>query len=403
MWSLVIRNLTRHRARSAVTLAAIAFGVAGLIVSGGFVRDVFVKLGESLIRSQSGHLQVFKAGFFESGSRFPEKFLMDAGAETRQVISAETGVAEVMARVRFSGLISNGRSDWAILGEGIEAAQEARLSTHLRILSGRQLDDRDRFGLLVGEGVALALELRPGDPVTLVATTSGGALNSLDFEVTGVFRSFSRDFDARAVRMPLQAAQSLLNDDRVNAFVVMLGRTADTDAAVQALRSRLDPARHEVKSWVELNDFYEKTVALYERQFAVLQTIILVMVVLSVANSVNMSVFERVAEFGTQMAVGTPPGRVGRQIVLEGVALGLTGATAGVALGLAAAAAISAIGIPMPPPPNANSGYLAHIDVVPVDVAKAFLVGLLAATAASLIPARRVARTPVAAALREAR
>jgi hypothetical protein len=36
----------------------------------------------------------------------------------------------------------------------------------------------------------------------------------------------------------------------------------------------------------------------------VLRLIILLMVLLSVANSVNMSVFERVGEFGTMMALG---------------------------------------------------------------------------------------------------
>jgi len=40
-------------------------------------------------------------------------------------------------------------------------------------------------------------------------------------------------------------------------------------------------------------DFYNKTVALYRRQFGALQAIILVMLVLSVASTVNMVVYER--------------------------------------------------------------------------------------------------------------
>ena len=60
----------------------------------------------------------------------------------------------------------------------------------------------------------------------------------------------------------------------------------------------------EVKTWLELNDFYAKTVKMYDVQFGVLRIIILLMVLLSVVNSVNMSVFERVGEFGTMMALG---------------------------------------------------------------------------------------------------
>ncbi len=54
-----------------------------------------------------------------------------------------------------------------------------------------------------------------------------------------------------------------------------------------------------MRNWMELNDFYDKTVQLYDRQFGVLRFIVLLMVLLSVANTVNMSLFERVPEFGT--------------------------------------------------------------------------------------------------------
>ncbi len=36
-----LRSVFRQRARSAGTLAAIALGVAGLILAGGFVQDIF--------------------------------------------------------------------------------------------------------------------------------------------------------------------------------------------------------------------------------------------------------------------------------------------------------------------------------------------------------------------------
>jgi hypothetical protein len=38
--SLAMRNLLRHRARTAATLAAISIGVASLILAGGFVKDI---------------------------------------------------------------------------------------------------------------------------------------------------------------------------------------------------------------------------------------------------------------------------------------------------------------------------------------------------------------------------
>ena len=64
------------------------------------------------------------------------------------------------------------------------------------------------------------------------------------------------------------------------------------------LKGQLAASDLEVLTWMELNELYEAVVALYERQFGVLQLIILFLVLLSVTNSVNMSAFERVGEFG---------------------------------------------------------------------------------------------------------
>ena len=401
MLKLALRNVFRQKLRTAMTLAAIVLGVIGLILSGGFVQDVYYQLGEALIHSQSGHLQVSRAGFQAHGTRSPEKFLIDRPDSVTQLLMKLPQVDDVMARINFSGLISNGRSDWPIIGEGVEPDKEAVLGTQVRFVEGRQLAKNDLYGVVLGEGIAHALKLRTGDRATLLLNTAEGALNSLEFEVVGTFQSFSKDYDARAVRIPLAAAHELLGTKGVNSLVVSLKRTEDTRQVADALARQLDSKQFEVKTWQQLNDFYENTVALYERQFGVLQFIILVMVLLSVANSVNMSVLERVGEFGTMMALGNRSGVVMRLVVTENVLLGLCGATLGVVLGMILAWVISAIGIPMPPPPNANRGYTAHILILVPTLVIGFSVGFFATLLAALIPARRVSRIQVVEALRQ--
>ena len=213
-----------------------------------------------------------------------------------------------MARLYFSGLLGNGRVDVPIVGEGGEPDKEAALSTSLTLLDGRLLTGKDVHGALVGEGLAKTLNVRPGDSVTLLASTLEGAMNTADLEVVGVFRSFSKDYDARALKVSLTAAQELLSTPDANTIVVQLARTADTRRIAGALSEQLRPDDLVVKTWDELNDFYANTVLLYDRQFAVLRLIILFLVVLGVANTVNMTVFERLAEFGTMRALGNRGG-----------------------------------------------------------------------------------------------
>jgi len=114
-----------------------------------------------------------------------------------------------------------------------------------------------------------------------------------------------------------------------------------------------------------------------------------------------MSIFERVGEFGTMMAIGDARSKVRRLVLTESFLLGLVGAGLGTIVGIVLALAISAVGIPMPPPPNANMGYTAHIRLVPLTVSIAFGVGFVATILASILPARRVSRVPIVDALRE--
>ncbi len=382
-----------------MNLAAIVLGACALVLTGGFVADVYEQLGESLIHSNSGHLQLARTGFFETGTRRPEDFLVDDVESVRKRVRAIPGVDDAMARIAFSGLLNNGRTDMPVLGEGVEPEKEARLGTAVRVVEGRGLAAKDADGAVVGKGLARALGLKPGDRIVLLVSAGQGALNTLDLTVTGVFESFSKDYDARALRITLDAARDLLATRGANTLVVSLVRTPDTAWVAQALRDAALPGL-EVRTWMQINDYYAKTVELYDRQFGILRFIVLLMVLLSVANSVNMSVFERIGEFGTMRALG----RTGRSVVFlivgENLLLGLIGGVLGAALAVVLALVLSAIGIPMPPPPNANVGYTAHILLIPSEIALAVAISVAATGLACVLPALRAARIPVVDALR---
>lgn len=398
---LALRNIFRHRGRTSMTLASILFGVVALVLAGGFIEDTIVETGESMIRSSTGHIQVARKGYWEFGSRNPEKYLIEDPDKLRKKMAAASDVEDIMFRLGFSGLLGNGRTDWSIVGEGVEPDREARLASYITVIAGRQLADKDQFGMIIGAGVAKALKLKPDDSVSLLVSTAGGATNLLEFKVVGVFQTFSKDYDARAVRITLGAAQELLATSGAHTAVMLLKKTPDTQEVADFLKRNISPRDFQIKTWVDLNEFYNQTVTLYEQQFGFLVIIILTMLLLSVSNTVNIGIFERVAEFGTMMAIGNRPARVFRLIVAESVCLGIIGSLAGVLIGLAVAHVISQVGIPMPPPPNADQGYISKIVVVPSVILTSFGIGIAAAFLASLLPAYKVSRMHIADALRQ--
>lgn len=401
MFKLALRNLFRQRTRTGLTLTVIVFGVVGLILSGGFVEDIFVQLREFTIHSQLGHLQVYRKGYYEEGRRHPYKYMIEDASGLVDQLEQLPHTADVMRRVNFSALLTTETADLAVVGEGVEPDKEARLGSYMQMTKGRQLSDADAYGIVIGEGVARSLQLNPGDFITLLLSNASGEMNSLEFEVVGVFQTFSKDFDARAIRIPLDVAQELLNTEAVHSIVLSLDRTESTDVVFAAVKSLLPADRFEIKKWIELSKFYRKTVALYKQQFGILQLIILGMVLLSVANSVSMAANERVGEFGTLRALGQRSRDIRRLLWMENAILGSLGAGIGAALGVILAWGISQIGIPMPPPPNSNTDYTAYIRIIPVAVVAAAAIGLLATMISSVLPAFRVSRVDIADALRQ--
>lgn len=402
MLKFAFRNLSRHKGRTALTLAAIAFGVVSLVLSAGFVDDIFVQLRENTVQSGLGHAQIAKEGYFKFSARQPYAYMIDKPEAVIAQVKRLPQVKEAMSRLNVNGTLNNGKAELPVRGEGVEPDKERFVGGFISLIEGRHLNADDVYAAELGEGLARSLGIKPGSRVTLLTSTPQGAVNTVELQVVGVFRSFSIEYDARAMRMPLAAAQAALNTHAVHTVVVALNDTSETDAAINVMRATLSGQPLVVKSWEELADFYRKAVDLYRAQFGVLQLIILVMVALSVSNSVNISIFERTGEVGTLLALGNRRREVFRLLVLESAVSGVLGGLIGVVLGIVLAFLISAVGIPMPPPPNSSQGYLAAVRVVPEQVAIAMSIGLVATIVASLLPASRVTRLPVVEALRRA-
>lgn len=397
---LAIRNLVRQRTRTLTCLCAISVGVACLIVAGGFVKDILFQLGEATIHSQTGHLQIAPPVYWQTHGRTSATAMIENIDEVKALLLSLQGIDQVAARTNFVGMLNNGKRDLGIIGEGIQADQEAAIGSFMHYIQGHALQNSDLDGIAVGQGIARTLDLTVGDYVTLVVSLAEGALNTAEFRVVGIFQSFSKEFDARAIRIPLHAANDLLDKKGAHLIIATLKNTEDTPSFQTALKPGLALFGLDERPWNEISDFYEKTVLLYDAQFGVLRLVIFCMVLLSVANSINMSIYERTREFGTVLALGNRPQAVFFGLLTESLLLGLVGSLLGVVIALGISIGTSLHGIPMPPPPNANIGYLARIQLDSTLVINAVLVGLASTVCAAILPARRASRLPIIDALR---
>ena len=137
----------------------------------------------------------------------------------RQQLLADPAVRQVLPKVVFSGLISNGDKSTVMMATGIDPdAEFAIKGPFLTMTAGKVMTQQARQSVMLGEGLARSLKASPGSNLTLLASTTEGVLNALDVTVTGVFSTGIPDVDKRLVYTDVATAQKLLATTRVAAY-----------------------------------------------------------------------------------------------------------------------------------------------------------------------------------------
>ncbi|HBA55396.1 MAG: ABC transporter permease [Syntrophorhabdus aromaticivorans] len=402
---LAIKNIFKNRRRTVITFLAITSGMTGLIVFGGYMEFTFMGLRESTIRTQLGHVQVAKKGYFEKGLANQGKYLIRESESVERVLARMPEVKLVTSRLTFSGLISTGERTLSCKGFGINVAEEnaGDMNTFETVVDGQQLDESTGPGDgVVGVELMKALGAKVGDYLTLLTTTIDGTMNALEFKVVGVAETGSKEYDSVFVKLPLPFVKRLVNCNAVEKFMVLLNDTDDLGKATKRINGLLatDLQGMEYRTWSELADFYLKVERLYRGIFDIIIFIVGIIVLFSIANTITMSVFERTREIGTLRAIGTTRLGTMRLFLTEGVLIGIIGGIIGILVGIMVAYAINfSGGIYVPPPPGQNRGYLAMVLIVPQVILYAFasIVGVSALS--SLYPSFKASRLKIVEAL----
>jgi len=357
MWlKFAWQNTLRNRRRSLVTVSIAALGTAAILVAGGFALSTYKALAEAAARS-TGHLIIAKPDQFNKDEDTPLQHGLDNATALSASLLADPEVRSVLPRVEFSGLISNGDKSTVMMATGIDPdAEFAVKGPFLTITAGAVLVSGSKEAeVMLGEGLARSLKAKPGSSLTLLASTSEGALNAMDVQVKGIFSTGVPDMDRRFIYTDIATAQKLLNTKRVSSLGVFLNRMEMTGAAQQRLAAA-HPAL-KVQTWLDQAFFYKSVRDLYNRIFGALGLIIGLIVVFVVTNAMAMAIIERTREIGTLRALGTLPSQLLRTLGLEGMVLGGVGAIAGALLALAVTVFLLLVPVQMPPPPGRSVGY----------------------------------------------
>ena len=399
---LSLRNIFRNARRTAITVFSIVVGFAAMACFGGFIEFSFEGLRESTIRTQLGHLQIYADGYWERRVSDPESVLIANPEEVEERIAELPGVSAVTHRLTFSGLGAAGNATVNVSVVGVDLEGEQEFSDFEILVEGRPLEPGDTEGGLIGEELRNGLGAEVGDWVTVLTSSLDGIINAVDFQVAGVVRSGSKEYDSVFVKVPIELAQRARETDKVERIIVLLEDTDDLPELlprIEEVLAGLD-REFEIRRWDELAGFYEAVVALYTGLFRVFAGIVGVVVMFSVANTMTMAVFERTGEIGALRAIGARRSTLVSMFLLEGLGVGLIGSGLGVAAAWLLAGAVEAIGgIPMPPPPGMTQGFQAYFSITGGVLLSAFAVTIVATLVSSVYPAFAASRIRIVEAL----
>ena len=399
---LSLRNIFRNGRRTVITVFSIVVGFAAMACFGGFIQFTFEGLRESTIRTQLGHLQIYAAGYWEKRVSDLESVLIADPAEVEERIAALPGVATVTQRLSFSGLGSAGNAAVNVSVTGVDPEREQDFSDFEILVEGRPLEPGDTEAGLIGEELRRGLGAGIGDWVTVLTSSFDGVVNAVDFQVAGVVRSASKEYDSVFVKVPIGLAQRARETEKIERIIVLLEDTADLPGLLPRIEAILEESGRgfEVRRWDELAGFHEAVVALYTGLFRVFAGIVGVVVMFSVANTMTMAVFERTGEIGALRAIGARRSTLVSMFLLEGLGVGLIGSGLGVAAAWLLAGAVEAIGgIPMPPPPGMTQGFQAYFSITGGVLLSAFAVTIVATLVSSVYAAFAASRIRIVEAL----
>lgn len=413
-FQLALRGLSRNRRRSGVTLMAIALGFAAIALFAGYTHNVYEGLARQAIHGELlGHLTLQRRGMKTEGRFDPERYMLTQ-SDVNSIVSLladEPHIALIAPRLSLSGLISNGRAGTIFIAEAIEPAAMEKLQqnvlTGAEKASGRyddiekKLDSAHMESTLLSSGLADLLHLKKGDTAAVLTNTLSGQANALDIGIGNIFNTGNAGSNDKFAFVSLALARSLLDaEGRADRLTLLLKDDSQTETIRRRLLEKLGAAGFDVQiqTWQELSDFYNQVHGMFDMIFGFIFSIVLTVIVMSVANSMGMTVIERTREIGTLRAIGLKRSGVIRLFTAESMLLTLAGCIAGLLAALIVRAGVNMAHISYTPPNSATTVPL----LIDIDVDRlifTFALMLLVGTLAAYLPARRAANSDIIDAL----
>jgi ABC-type lipoprotein release transport system permease subunit len=326
---LALRNVTRNKRRSLITILAVAVGLAALIFLFAFIDQTYEQQRENAIRLFTGHVQIYAQGFKKNLApelTVPHKNeILNRLKQTSKVI----GVGE---RIKTEALIGTSENSKGILLLGINPSDRppaTELEPHVK--EGSFLTVGGNRDILIGKDLAEKLEAKLGGKVVIMTQAIDGTLAGFAYRVKGILNTGAQQLDEFSAFITLAAARELLGiGEESHELVLRLPNRKAIPPVLAEIKPFLAKSQYQVSTWDEILPEIDQWANYAEAIINIMLVAVMAVIGVGVINTVLTSIFERTREFGVMLAIGTKPSQIVILIFLETLILELIGIVAGV-------------------------------------------------------------------------
>ena len=337
MWLILIKlawkNIFRNKRRTIIASTAMGIGLAALI----FVDAFWMGMEENMIKTATasflGDAQIHREGFRDDRE---VSLTIQALDELTASLAEEPIVAHFTQRTHASGMIISSASVSAINLVGVNPLTEKFLSkVDDAITQGAYFEGNNSRDMVIGTKLAEVLEVGLGHRVVVtVAQAVSGELTQEMFRISGIYHFADEEMNRGMVSVRINKAQQMLAiGDGVHEIALKF--TSPAHAQDSELRFWDKYSRHgnEALSWTEILPQLKAILEMSKYSKYIMGIVLFGVVVFGIINTLFMSLYERMFEFGVLRAVGTRPLRMAQVILFEAGALAIVSIGLGAILG----------------------------------------------------------------------
>ena len=353
------RNLWRNKRRTLIIFFGLAVTSAVLIVTFSLVTGMIRQTIRSAADITVGEIQIYARDYASTRS-FYSTLTYNQDILTR---FKRDGIGSA-ARIYGYGLAASGPKSAGVLYWGIDPKDEREsFDLFKKLEAGDFLEDQANDSVILGEKLAKALDVRIGSELIAVVPAEDGSLGNELFSVIGILQPVSEKIDREAAILHEKDFRKLfVMESGLHEIVLNSRGKYSLDKLKTFAESAIPEA--DIKTWRDILPGLSGMINVLIIINWIYGAILFLSAGLGMMNTILMSTFDRIKEFGMLKALGTTPRLLVSNVVAEALVLCLTASLAGAAFGIPVALHLQESGINIS---HFSSGYtFSGLAVAPV-------------------------------------